>query len=150
MPVACHCTQSHTTNTSRAQDPKPCGMCCDTLGPRMRRESAAVTFPGENHLPHPRPPLAEPMLTRNHNKCTAGTPAKCVHGACAPSRTSPAYQQLIAMAALLAPIASLLTVSRPSGTVSRVAPGGCYPPSCPVEPGRSSASVSAPEDAVTG
>lgn len=25
------------------------------------------------------------------------------------------------------------------GTVSRVAPGGCYPPSCPAEPGRSSA-----------
>lgn len=25
------------------------------------------------------------------------------------------------------------------GTVSRIAPGGCYPPSCPVEPGRSSA-----------
>ena len=24
------------------------------------------------------------------------------------------------------------------GTVSRVTPGGCYPPSCPVEPGRSS------------
>jgi hypothetical protein len=27
------------------------------------------------------------------------------------------------------------------GTVSRVAPGGCYPPPCSVEPGRSSASV---------
>jgi hypothetical protein len=25
------------------------------------------------------------------------------------------------------------------GTVSRIAPGGCYPPPCPVEPGRSSA-----------
>src|SRR6188472_3313843 len=25
------------------------------------------------------------------------------------------------------------------GTVSRITPGGCYPPSCPVEPGRSSA-----------
>src|SRR5699024_9936925 len=24
------------------------------------------------------------------------------------------------------------------GTVSRIAPGGCYPPPCPVEPGRSS------------
>jgi len=27
-------------------------------------------------------------------------------------------------------------------TFSRVAPGGCYPPSCPAEPGRSSAVVS--------
>ncbi|GAB3131016.1 hypothetical protein GCM10027057_00980 [Marisediminicola antarctica] len=26
-------------------------------------------------------------------------------------------------------------------TVSRIAPGGCYPPPCPVEPGRSSASA---------
>ena len=34
------------------------------------------------------------------------------------------------------------------GTVSRVAPGGCYPPSCPAEPGRSSASDRSDDAAV--
>jgi hypothetical protein len=34
------------------------------------------------------------------------------------------------------------------GTVSRVAPGGRYPPSCPVEPGRSSASDRSDDAAV--
>jgi len=34
------------------------------------------------------------------------------------------------------------------GTVSRVAPGGCYPPSCPAEPGRSSASDHSDDAAV--
>lgn len=32
------------------------------------------------------------------------------------------------------------------GTVSRITPGGCYPPPCPVEPGRSSVRVTPPRD----
>lgn len=35
------------------------------------------------------------------------------------------------------------------GTVSRVAPGGCYPPSCSMEPGRSSASAAHKEQRMT-
>ncbi len=35
------------------------------------------------------------------------------------------------------------------GTVSRVAPGGCYPPSCSMEPGRSSASAAHEEQRMT-
>src|SRR5690606_26078299 len=37
-------------------------------------------------------------------------------------------------------LSPLLLARRPTlcCTVSRISPGGCYPPSCPVEPGRSS------------
>ena len=110
------------------------------MGRPVRRVLSGGRSPVDGHLSrrHVAVPLQRP--TRG-----LGGPRRHPLSGLAPGEVYPADRVTaipVVSYTTLSPLPPGLAARRRSalcGTVSRITPGGCYPPPCPVEPGRSSA-----------